>query len=228
MDDDDIQAAAFPASHATSEHDDPDGIVRPWEAHDWTVEEAQFAAEFLRTGKIAASYRFACPNAARGLKNVQLTQRGRSMLNAPWMRDYIADVQEQIRERMKLTKESVLEELAKLGFANMSDFVVLQADGTPQFDLSGLTRDQSAAIQEMQIDTYTDRGDPEVPREVKSVKVKLAPKLGALEALGKHFKLFTDVVETNTTADVAEELRQARAERRRRQREMEQEDQSDE
>jgi hypothetical protein len=58
-------------------------------------------------------------------------------------------------------------------------------------DLSQLTREQTAAIQEVTVDTYMD-GSGEDAREVKKVKFKLADKRAALVALGRHHKLFTD------------------------------------
>ena len=98
-----------------------------------------------------------------------------------------------------------------MAFSNMTDFVVMQEDGTPQFDLSGLSAEQYAAIHEMTIDTYMDKDDPDDHKVVKSVKIKLVPKIGALELLGKNQKLWTDVIEETTTEDVAETIRERRA-----------------
>jgi phage terminase small subunit len=58
-------------------------------------------------------------------------------------------------------------------------------------DVSQLTREQTAAIQEVTVDTYMD-GSGADAREVKKVKFKLADKSAALVALGRHHKLFTD------------------------------------
>ena len=61
-------------------------------------------------------------------------------------------------------------------------------------DLSQLTREQTAAIQEVTVDTYLD-GDGENAREVKKVRLKLADKRAALVDLGRHHKLFTNKFE---------------------------------
>lgn len=186
-----------------------DGEILPaWQTHDWTVDEVKFASAYLRTGNRSAAWREMNPEASPAYAHMGASK----LLAYPWMAGYLEYINSAIRERMKLTKENVLEELAKLGFANFSDFVVLQEDGSPQFDLSGLSRDQMASIAEMTIDTYViGKNEPaNEGREVRSVKVKLAPKLGALEALGKHLKLFTDVVETHNMTDVADEVRRAR------------------
>lgn len=189
-------------------------ILPAWQTHDWTTDEVRFASAFLRTGNMSASWREVYKDTGPTYAHMGATR----LLAKPWMAGYIAHVNDAIRQRLTLTKENVLEELAKLGFSNFSDFVVLQQDGSPQFDLSGLSRDQMAGIAEMTIDTYViGKSDPENEgREVRSVKVKLAPKLGALEALGKHLKLFTDVVETHSITDVADEIRRAREQRQAR------------
>lgn len=200
--------------------DDPEALSaeeRPaWWDHDWTTEEVLFAQAFLRTGSPTRAYREAFPDKCRTeVERLRAQPKGHRLAHMPWMESYCEGVREHIKRHMLLTPENVLEELGKLGFANMTDFVVLQADGTPQFDMSGLSREQAAAIQEMTIDTYMDGRDDDA-REVKSVKVKLAPKLGALEALGKHFKLFTDVLETNDVSDVADRIRAKKQELRER------------
>jgi phage terminase small subunit len=93
--------------------------------------------------------------------------------------------------RTQLTGDMVIEELRKIGFANMQDFMGSTPDGDPYLDFSVLTRDQAAALQEVTVDEYTD-GRGEDARNVKRVKFKLADKRAALVDLGKHLKLFVE------------------------------------
>jgi phage terminase small subunit len=93
--------------------------------------------------------------------------------------------------RTEITADRVLTELAKLAFSNMADYVRIQDDGTAYVDLSDLTPEQTAAIQEIVTDEYTE-GRGEDAAAVKKIKFKLADKRGALELLGKHLALFTD------------------------------------
>lgn len=197
--------------------EEPAEDVPAWHLHDWTTQEVEFVAEYMRTGDECRAYRHAWKLRRSDSEAAWMTAgiRGRRLLDRPYMASYVDELQAKLRERLKLDGQSILTELAKLGYANMSDFVVLQEDGTPQFDLSGLSRDQSAAIQELTIDTYVE-GRGEDARTVRSVKVKLAPKIGPLELLGKNLKLFTDVVETVGDADLADEIRQARQRKRER------------
>jgi phage terminase small subunit len=89
------------------------------------------------------------------------------------------------------TARQVLEELTRIGLANARDYVGAHGQ---LVDVSQLTREQTAAIQEVTVDTYMD-GAGENAREVKRVKFKLGDKRGALVALGRHHRLFTDKFE---------------------------------
>jgi phage terminase small subunit len=94
-------------------------------------------------------------------------------------------------ERSAISKESVLEELAKIGFANMSDYMRVGPNGDPILDFSALTRDQAAALVEVTVEDFKD-GRGEGARVVRRVKFKLADKRGALVDLGRHLGLFVD------------------------------------
>ncbi len=89
----------------------------------------------------------------------------------------------------------VIRELAKIGFSNMGNYLTVTSDGDPYVDLSDLTEDQLAAISEVSVEDFTD-GRGEDARDVRKIKFKLADKRAALVDLGRHFKLFTDKLET--------------------------------
>lgn len=103
-------------------------------------------------------------------------------------------------EKAAITKAAVLEELAKIGFANMLDYIQTQPDGYAYVDLSKLTRDQAAAIQEVVVEEYKE-GRGEDARDVKRVKFKLADKKGALVDIGKHLGMFIDRQEVGKPGD---------------------------
>jgi phage terminase small subunit len=84
----------------------------------------------------------------------------------------------------------VLNELAKIGFANMADYVQI-VGGEPVIDLSSMTRDQAAAINEVTVEDFKD-GRGEDARDVRRVKFKLSDKRAALVDIGKHLGMFKD------------------------------------
>lgn len=88
-------------------------------------------------------------------------------------------------KRLEVTADRVVEELAKVGFANLLDYFHLTSDGEPYVDLSEITPDQAAALAELQVEDYVEgRGDD--ARQVRRVKIKVADKLRALDQLAQH------------------------------------------
>jgi phage terminase small subunit len=74
--------------------------------------------------------------------------------------------------RLNITREAITAELAKLGFSNMMDFIVVDKKGKPRLNLANLTREQGAAIAEVE----NARG---------RAKIKLTDKRAALMDLAK-------------------------------------------
>ena len=204
------------------EDEGPEAPRRAWQDHVWTLEEVAFVTQYMRHRNGARAYREAYKPEG-GAPEMHASHYAAKLLAQPWMGDYIASLQEIIQSRLKVTTDTVLDELAKLAFANHADFLVWSADGkSVAYDLSGVTHEQLAAIQEVTIDTYVDGSGEDAPL-VKSVKVKLAPKIAALELLGKNKKMWTDVVDNTGLADLTEELRGARRRRQEARAQAEQE-----
>jgi len=92
-----------------------------------------------------------------------------------------------------VTVERILSELANIGFANLGDYFRITKDGEPFIDLSDITEDQSAALQEIMVEDFKDgRGDD--ARDVRRVKIKMLDKSTALDKLGKYLGMFVDRV----------------------------------
>ena len=93
--------------------------------------------------------------------------------------------------RTEITADRVLEELAKIGFSNMQDYIRTTGEGDAFVDLSELTREQAAAISEVTVEDYKD-GRGEDARDVRKVKFKLSDKRSALVDIGKHLGMFVE------------------------------------
>lgn len=120
--------------------------------------------------------------------------QGQRLLKHVEVAELIATKAEKQVEKLDITAERVLRELALLGFANMEDYMRVGSDGDPYLDFSALSRDQAAALQEVTVEDFKE-GRGEDARDVRRVKFKLADKRAALVDLGKHLKLFTEKVE---------------------------------
>lgn len=99
------------------------------------------------------------------------------------IRDRIREIQGNAAARVEITRAKVLAELAKIGFANMADYMTANGRGDVVLDIAGLTRDQSAAIASVTIEEFKDgRSDQ---REVRRIKFTLADKRAALVDIAK-------------------------------------------
>lgn len=106
--------------------------------------------------------------------------------------------------KLELKAEHIVEELRRLAFSNMMDYMEIDENGKPcGLNMSNLTRDQAAAIQEITEDTTGGSGDGE-RRLVLRTKFKLSDKAKNLELLGRHLGMFKDVTEHQGLDGLAE------------------------
>jgi phage terminase small subunit len=125
------------------------------------------------------------------------------LLNHPKIRARIAMLQRDIvhmeqcamttvTERLAMRRESVLGELASIGFARITDYVRQTPDGELAIDFAAIERDKAAGVVELRM-IETVEGD----RRKRDVRIKLGNKVGALAYLGKHLGLFVERIEEN-------------------------------
>ncbi len=124
----------------------------------------------------------------------------------------VAELTKKHADKLDLDAEKVLSELSSMGFSNFLDYVNITEEGDAFVDLSSLTQEQAAAIQEITVNEYME-GKGKDGRKVKRTKLKLVDKIRSLELLGKHLKLFTERIEVSGTAGLAEALAAARKRR---------------
>lgn len=110
--------------------------------------------------------------------------------------------QQALTKRMAVSEDMIVNELAKVGFASMGDIVkVSPFTGDPYIDWDAMTPEQKAAVAEVEIhydpvkerrkkDDDGKRADRDEFRTAKRVKIKLHPKLGALDQLTKMLGLY--------------------------------------
>lgn len=162
-----------------------------------TPKQEAFAQHFAMSHDATAAYR-ASYNTANAKPNT-VHRMGFGMLANPKVAARIAELQARIKasaeEKFDITADKVLCELAKIGFANIQDYVRVDPDtGIPHPNFEPVTRAQFAAIGEI---TFEDIVTGE--RTGTRVKFKLLDKRGALVDLGKHLGLFRDKVDVKHT-----------------------------
>jgi len=111
--------------------------------------------------------------------------KGSQLLTIIDIASRVAYLQGKVAEKSGVTAKMIVEELAKVGFANIQDYI---GEGNEIVDLSGIKREVAAAVESIQVDIRHDSGDSE--GYIEKVKLKCHSKLSALTDLGKHLGIF--------------------------------------
>lgn len=132
------------------------------------------------------------------------------LLKNPKVAKLIDKLNSKRASKLDLRAEQVVEEIRRLAFSNMADFVSVGKDGKPGgIDLSQLSRDQMAAIQEIREDTTGGSGDGE-RKAILRTTLKLSDKCRNLELLGRHLGMFQDNLKVTGLEGLADRLSEIR------------------
>lgn len=154
-----------------------------------TEAQKRFCDEYLIDLNATRAYKVAYPNCK---KDETASAAGSRMLGNVKVQEYIAIHQKQREERTQVTQDKVIQELAKIAFADIRE---LYSDTGSLKNIKCLEDNIAGAISSIEtFEEYEGRGeDREYIGDTK--KVKLLDKTKALELLGKHLGIFTDKLE---------------------------------
>ncbi|WP_020409817.1 terminase small subunit [Hahella ganghwensis] len=151
--------------------------------------EKRFAEEYivdLNAGGASRRAGYKMKNAANHQKN------GYIVLQRPHVADYIAVLKQAQSKRLQITADTVLQEIAKVAFANIKHLE--DEEGNP-IPLHKLPDEVAASLAEVKTKTIEANDQAAVIERT----YKALDKLAALDKLGRHLKLFTEKVETEVT-----------------------------
>jgi phage terminase small subunit len=118
---------------------------------------------------------------------------GGNLLKKVEIQFFLAELQKPLFDKLEITAERIMREVALIAFANIMDFLTVQPDGSAYIDMSKVTRDQAAALAQYDVvelpPLKTVHNGEEVAREVFKVKIRMFDKLEALEKLMRRFNL---------------------------------------
>lgn len=102
------------------------------------------------------------------------------------LQDFIATLQKKISDNNDNLVQKVIDELVKVGFSNIQDYV---SSSNNVVDLSGIDIKKAAAVASVK-KSVTTFGDKKTGGIKEVVEFKLWDKISALEKLGKHLGVF--------------------------------------
>lgn len=143
-----------------------------------TEKHKRFAEEFLVDLDQGAAYR----RAGYKVKNDATARANASrLLTNANVQAYIQEIREQQKERTLITADRVLQELARIGFANITDVLSFNGNSVTIKDSGELEPDVTASIAEVSMtETETEFSTRRV------IKLKMHNKLEALKLLAVH------------------------------------------
>lgn len=145
-------------------------------------------------------------NATAAAKRAGYSERtaysqGHDLLKKPEIQDRIQSLQLERAASTGITAERVLQELAKIGFSDVSDLLNLDGNALSVRAPSEIPKDARKAISSVKV--RKDAND-----ESEIIEFKFWDKLSALEKLGKHLGMWTDKLELSGKLELtkAEEM----------------------
>jgi len=120
------------------------------------------------------------------------------------------------KNEMIIDADRVLEEMARLAFSNINDFISISDDGYAYIDLSRATPAQLASVSAIEVIdmppvTMIGSDGETMTRQVLKVKLKMWDKVKALENLMKHLGLLKEKVEIEGLDRMIQNLQKGRA-----------------
>lgn len=106
----------------------------------------------------------------------------------------IAKGREEMSKRTEVTQERVLQEYARIAFADIRDLFVWDEDKAAYVPSKELTADQAAAISAVEAETRHFTTEAGTETTIK-LKLKTYDKKGALDSIARHLGMFVDKVE---------------------------------
>lgn len=157
---------------------------------DLTEKQKQFCQEFIidfnaTQAAIRAGY---SPNV-----DSASVEGSRLLANAK-IQAYLADLKAKRSKRTEITADKVLQELARIGFADIGEFI---DENNNPVSIKGLKKSRRAAVAMVKFKKriyYDKEGNPV---EVESHEFSLHDKLSALDKIGRHIGMWDK--ETNNT-----------------------------
>lgn len=150
-----------------------------------TNSQKRFCDEYLIDFNATRAYKAAYKSCR---KDETANVNGSKLLRKTKVQEYIAEKQQEMQERNKITQDTIIQELAKIALFNIKD--IYNEDGTLK-KVTELDDDTAKAISGVKI--------LQKAGAMKIILSKTNDKTKALELLGKHLGMFKENV--NLTQD---------------------------
>lgn len=143
-----------------------------------------------------------------GYKKSTAASQGSRLLKNAKVKALIAERQARLKAKFEIQAETVVEELVRIGMADVRDLITWDGSGARVKDSSEISEAAARAISSVKVRSVTTGTGKDAETKVE-VELKLHPKAPALEALSKHLGLYKDPLERGLQG-LADAIREAR------------------
>lgn len=152
--------------------------------------QQRFCKEYVKDFNATRAYKkvYKCAYSTAGVE-------GCKSLKNPKIKAYITQLLEEREKRTNITTDKVLKELAKIGFANITDVAEVVTDSTGKKQNIIIHNTEDLAEQDL-------AAIAEIKEGKEGVSVKMHDKLKALDSIARHLGMYNDKL--NVEADVKE------------------------
>lgn len=152
-----------------------------------TEKQKRFADEYIIDLNATRAYKVAYPN----VKNDETAKAAASrLLTNVNVKAYIDNLIDERAKRTEVTQDRVVKELAKIGFAKITDYVEIGYGGIVKVKATDdIPKDKVGAI-------------AGIKEGQNGIEIKMNDKVKALELLGRHLGMFNDKLQVDGTAVV--------------------------
>ena len=133
-----------------------------------------------------------------GYSEVSARDIGCKNLTNPYIKSYLEKKMANREQRTEITQDMVLKELAKIGFANIDDYVTVENNDRNQKIVKvkptkDIPEDKIAAISS-------------IKQGANGIEIKVHDKVRALENIGRHLGMFKDKIEISGSNEIKVQL----------------------
>lgn len=172
-------------------------MARPKTRNGLTEQQEKFVQHYVKNGNASAAYRHAYNS--KGMLPKTVTEAASRMLRKSNVAARLQQLQEKTAARNDVTADMIVQELRKVGFADIRRAVKWNGTSIPlklgKGDEQAGTPGAVELISSDAIDDDTAAAISEVSQTTSGIKIKFHDKLSALEKLGRNLGMFKDITE---------------------------------
>ena len=126
---------------------------------------------------------------------------GAENLRKPKIAEEIARRQKDLQRRTEISQDCVVKELARIAFADATDYVQVETRTVEKNDGTELSYQTVTLTETAELSADQRAAIAGIKQGTNGVEVKLHDKIKALELLGRHIGMFNDKLEVKATVE---------------------------